>query len=254
VLASDLDNGMHHCFLILLFSVLLGVVEAQAESLALIVIDMQPNFAARSGHHQEPSNAAKIDAVLRRQLHLVKLAKNRELPIFLVEYVLCDDTYACLKAEIDPYWQSLTVPKSKDGLFDPKSFSSALFRRFLSEREITGLIVVGANGGACVYQTIRDALEKGFRVCADSEGIIQYDMEEFIHPYVYREDMISEGPGRFEQGDAVELFDLESRESPSAIEINSPEPPCEANLRVTAVTTSRRSWKERLRKIFTVGT
>src|SRR4051812_44676872 len=86
-----------------------------AENAALIVIDMQPNFAERKGYHVDPENITKLNAVLQRQRELIELAKETHMPILTIEYCNYGSTCDSLKSAMGDYPDARTYVKRTDG-------------------------------------------------------------------------------------------------------------------------------------------
>lgn len=176
--------------LLFLFLVLFSTASF-AQNAALVVIDMQPFFAERGKKHTLPENQAKIDQILQRQRELIRTAKERNIPILMIEYIRCGPTCEALTREIGDYAHTRTFIKATDGMFAAGSGVVKDITDYLGSQNITKLIVSGANGGACVKCSIEGALNNGFQVWADPNAIADFNYAEFVYPYHYRDGQLS---------------------------------------------------------------
>ena len=71
-------------------------------------------------------------------------------------------------SSVSGYEKVASVIKTSEGLFDDPN-SAALARAQLTAWETNDLIIIGANGGYCVQQTIRGALALGEAVMPRSD-------------------------------------------------------------------------------------
>jgi nicotinamidase-related amidase len=200
-------------FLFLLFAVLPGL--ARAENTALVIIDMQPYFVSQLGFQDLPGNKEKLQQVLAKQVELIRMAKAERLPIATIEYDDCGPTCATLTKEIGEYPLHRNFTKTTDGMFHKFSVMGPRLKKFLDENKVTKLLVAGANGGACVKCSIEGALEKGYRVVADSQGIADFGSQKFIHPYRYSAGTLTSDPN-FSQIDGIKhLSDIAENPRPA---------------------------------------
>jgi nicotinamidase-related amidase len=176
--------------IILIFSLSLHLdAQVVGDQTALVIIDMQPYFATRNEVHERPENKEKIQAILNKQVELIEVAKEKGKPIVVIEYDCggCDPTNSLLVSAIGPYQNSTTIKKRADGMFDDPQSDEKL-TQFFTEKGVGNLIITGANGGACVLQSISGAIRKKYRVIAVPQGIADFNYSEFIYPYHYPEE------------------------------------------------------------------
>jgi nicotinamidase-related amidase len=167
-----------------LFSIFIALV-ATAGPKALVIIDMQEHFVTRNGDQEKGQNPAVLQTVIYKQKLLIDRAKQRNMPILLVEYSGIGPTNPELKNHIGDYAKVKTVLKNTDGLFNESNTGLAETKSILTQWGTKDLIIVGANGGACVEQTIAGALTAGFNVYAYTDGIADFNAESFAYPYSY---------------------------------------------------------------------
>ena len=165
---------------------------AFGQNAALVIVDMQPFFSEAGA--RTPENARKLNELLKRQSDLIDLAKQKGIPILIVEYDGCGDTCEIITKKVGNYPNSKTVIKQRDGLFHKDSGVIDDVKRYLDKHKVTELIVAGANGRFCVKCTIEGAINKGYNVWTDEKAIANFGIE-FVHPYRYENgDLILENP------------------------------------------------------------
>jgi nicotinamidase-related amidase len=170
---------------VLFFIVLLITNLANAGSKALVIVDMQDYFVARGGTKDRGDNPKILSDIFGNQKKMIDAAKRNHLPILLVEYASFGATNQELLEYIGEYSPVITVMKSTDGLFDSRNVSVQAARDVLASWSATDLIVMGANGGACVERTIRGALHAGYKVWAYEQGIADFNYDSYRYPYNY---------------------------------------------------------------------
>lgn len=156
---------------------------------ALVMIDMQDEFATRDNYNRLGVNPEKIKAVIEKQKIMIALAKNKKMPILVAEYQSFGPTNSELMTAIGNYAWFYRVVKTTDGLFDNANSSVAETKSKLAEWGIDSLILMGANGGACVEATMKGAISSGYKVWAYTSGIADFNYENFIYPYFYEQNL-----------------------------------------------------------------
>jgi nicotinamidase-related amidase len=157
---------------------------------ALVIIDMQPIFVTRGGYDKTPKNVEKVNQILKIQLEAIERAKHDNMPIVVVQYANEGKTNEKLTTAIGDYPQTVNLTKNTDGLFDDDNTYKKEAVKYFVDHDIKKLIITGANGGACVRQTIEGALNEKFSVTAVSPGIADFNYPDFIYPYSnYYKDM-----------------------------------------------------------------
>lgn len=164
---------------------------------ALVIIDMQDDFATRDGNQNSRKNPQILKSLIEKQKEMISYAKKMMMPIMVVEYDIKEYSHTNkeLIDAIGNYSPVATVLKNTDGLFDPKNESVDKAKKILKNWGVSGLIVMGANGGYCVKETIRGALASGYKVAAYDEGIAELNYSDFISPYSYHYNYAFRGAG-----------------------------------------------------------
>lgn len=195
----------------LLFLYLVLASSVGFAKVALFIIDMQPKFSERGGYHELRSNPSKIQSVLERQVQLIRLAKEADVPVVFIEYRNFGSTSDVLTREVIDYENTKLFEKANDGMFSDTRGVAEDIARYLEARDITDLIITGANGGACVRCSIQGALDRGYRVWADIYGIADFNHSDFILPYRYGENHFILEPStpqqRFQQHENPEVVE-----------------------------------------------
>lgn len=150
---------------------------------ALVIIDMQPQFVTRGGNDKVPANEKKVEEIIGNQKKLIEFAKSQKIPIVVIEYKRFGPTNLELLKALSDYDDVKKIEKNTDGFFDTMNSSKKEVSEYLKEKEIGNLIITGANGGACVEQSILGSLENNYNVIAYSKGIADFNYKEFIFPY-----------------------------------------------------------------------
>jgi nicotinamidase-related amidase len=155
---------------------------------ALVIIDMQPKFVTRGGNDQVPENIKKVKEIIENQKQMIAMAKKQNIPIIFIEYKDFGDTNSELKKESEGYDNVKYFTKNTDGMFDSYNTNEKQISDYLRSQEIGNLIITGANGGACVSESIDGALKNNYNVLAYTNGIADFNYEAFIFPYVKQYD------------------------------------------------------------------
>lgn len=128
------------------------------ERTALVIIDMQERFVTRGGAQDDGDNPKKVENMVWRQGLLINIAKEHHLPILIAEYKNYGPTNSALMDALKGYDKVAVIQKTTDGLFDDENISRLQAQDQLTAWGVSDLVVSGANGGACVRETIRSAL------------------------------------------------------------------------------------------------
>lgn len=153
---------------------------------ALVIIDMQPFFANRVGQRNDPENESKIEKVISTQIETINKAKEANIPIVFIEYdcSVCGSTDRRLRSTVADYKNARFFKKDTDGMLETSNKYRKELVDFLNKNAIGKLIITGANGGACVRQSISGALENNCSVVALNSAIVDFNYKQFIYPYV----------------------------------------------------------------------
>lgn len=164
------------------------ICDPQGGKSALVVIDMQPGFITRGGNHKKPANAKKVDDVIAAQITAIQKARAYNVPIIFIEYEGdYGDTNSKLKDAVNKYARTQFFKKNADGVFESYNKHRGPVIDFLKKNKVSTLIVTGANGGACVQSSITGSLEGNCNVVAYSNGIADFNYEDYMHPYAYKD-------------------------------------------------------------------
>ena len=154
------------------------------DNYALIIIDMQPSFITRGGDDKDPANIKKVAEIIAHQKEMIELAKKQNMPIVFLEYEAMGDTNSELKKATEGYANTKYFTKNTDGMFDSYNRHEKELSEYLRTKEIGNLIITGANGGACVSESISGSLANNYNVLAYTYGIADFNYKDFIYPYV----------------------------------------------------------------------
>lgn len=153
---------------------------------ALVIVDMQDHYVNRAGYQNLKKSFDKLATILAHQKRMIETAKKTNMPILIVQMKTRGPTTAALQSAIGDYENTKIVEKETNGLFDhPISAGPALEQ--LRKWGVKELVVMGANGGACVKQTILGAINNGYPVRAYTSGIADFNTSDFTYPYSYNE-------------------------------------------------------------------
>lgn len=150
---------------------------------ALVIIDMQPYFVTRDGFDKTSENQEKVKQLIQAQVEAIQKAKEAQLPIMFIEYSGDGKTNEVLRKSAENYKNVVFFLKDTDGMLDKRNSHQSELVQFLNKNRIQTLIILGANGGACVLKSIEGALENGYNVVAYPKGIADFNYQEFIYPY-----------------------------------------------------------------------
>ena len=150
---------------------------------ALIIIDMQPYFVTRGGNENTKENAEKVKNILKIQNEAIQFAKEAKIPIIFLEYEEHEKTNVELRKAVKGYKEVKFFLKNTDGIFADGNKHRPEIVDYLDKKEIGNLIITGANGGACVQQSIDGALNNNYNVIALNKAIADFNYQEFIYPY-----------------------------------------------------------------------
>lgn len=152
---------------------------------ALVIIDMQQKFITRGGHETKPENVKILKDIFAAQTEAIKNAMTMGIPIIFEEYENHGDTDDQLRNLVKGYQNVVYFKKTSDGMFERYNSHLEKLTKFLKEKDVTNLLIMGANGGACVKESIEGALKNEYNVVAYSHGIADFNFEKFTYPYKY---------------------------------------------------------------------
>ncbi len=217
-------------FILLIFSSYSYADPTPKTDFALILVDMQPHFAERKDFHLTAENQLKRQAVLNKQVKAIELAKKYEIPILVIETISLSNlpnaidygkTSPLLTEAIGSYQKTALLNKTRDNVFDPggQTFDPKTtdivhdimhsnvedLYALLENWGTKTLIIIGANGGACVNDTIYGAAgnfvredRSTFNIVTFAPGIIDFNFENFIYPYAFNRERSLDMPNNQE--------------------------------------------------------
>ena len=154
---------------------------------AMIIIDMQPYFYKRNGHESSFDNIDKVNKLIEKQIEAINLAKKNNIPIIFIEYKKRNTGKidSRLLEVVSNYKNVQYHYKTKDGMLDSKDKQVNKLVSYLESHDISNLIILGANGGACVEESILQAIRNDCNVMAYSAGTADFNFDRFKYPYKY---------------------------------------------------------------------
>jgi nicotinamidase-related amidase len=174
------------------------------EKYALIVIDMQRYFVKRFELDQLPNNKEKLEKLFEQQKKVISYARKQRIPIVFVNYTLVGATNSDLvetatgdlvsirdsrdiRRKLSSYYPAVQfISKNLDNLFENPEVTKNLESFFL-DKGIKNLIMIGANGGACVLSTVIGALNKNYNVIAINSAIADFNNYNFTYPFDFEQ-------------------------------------------------------------------
>lgn len=140
---------------------------------ALLVIDVQEVFVGENHHkmfNYRKSLLADINGIIEENRNntvvYVRNLMKRSFINKLAPFKLYPDTPQAELAE-----GLNIVSEHKFTKYEGNAFSNPDLDKFLKEREIDTVELVGLDGGACVPMTALGAVEKGYKVILNTKGI-----------------------------------------------------------------------------------
>lgn len=164
---------------LILFTTFLWLPNVLAKD-AMLIIDMQSGFYREYQYGE--GNPTKLKALLKQQVEAIKQAKSMGMPIVLVEFYREGTTHRDILDALGDY-NYLRYIKETNGAFDDDKVGDLL--RYLKNKEISNLVIAGANGRSCISATIKGAIECNYKVLAVDDLIS--DFNRHVHAYPFQE-------------------------------------------------------------------
>ena len=123
-----------------------------------------------------------------------------------MEYKNFGSTNTELKEAVNEYKNVKYFFKNSDSMFAEENIYKSELSKYLSDKEVGNLVIIGANGGACVESSIEGALSNNCNVIAYNKGIADFNFIDFIYPYVYDKHI----PTKCEDCTFKEMYRLEN--------------------------------------------
>ena len=155
------------------------------EDLALMIIDMQKPFSHALGYHLLGDNPEKLAQLKQKQLEVIKQAKDHKRHILFIEFEHNGPTDPELTNSVSGYKKSMTFRKDSIGVFDSRNIHREPLLNYLRDHSIKSFLIAGANGTACVKQSIAGALCEGFKFIMKPDCIAEFGLKHFIYPFTY---------------------------------------------------------------------
>ncbi len=162
-------------------------IEFIPEKSALLVIDMQEYFLAKTSHAYIPSAETILSGVKK----LISIYAAKQLPVIFTLHSNTEENAGML----GKWWPSFLgegTPESKlpDGLESPKAiliekhqydaFYNTNLEEFLNEQKITQLVICGVMTNVCCETTARSAFVRDFEVFFTIDGTATYSEEHHM--------------------------------------------------------------------------
>ncbi len=160
------------------------VCSRNEKNTALVIIDMQDLFRTRGGDADDPDNLAKAATLVKNQQDAIQNAMSANAPIIYIVYKGYGPTIPQLSSLTASYGKTVTFTKNTDGAFDSDNKYRGDLVKYMKDNQIGSLVIIGANGGACVHETIVGALNGNCSVHAVAAGIADFNYASFITPYM----------------------------------------------------------------------
>ncbi len=155
------------------------------DNYGMVVVDMQSYYITRSGFQTNPNNITKKNKLISNQIAAIKIAMQNNIPIIFMEYIKSGDTISELKEAVKDYKNVTYFIKNTDGMFDWDNAKLNELTMHFIKKQIGNIVILGANGGACVQESINGAFSNKCNVLVYSDGIADFNFKEFIYPYTY---------------------------------------------------------------------
>ena len=223
MISCNLGKHIKKLFFVFLISFSLSCFAGIAcigDNYAMVIIDMQSNFITRSGFETTNENKIKVKELIKNQIEAINIAKQNKIPIIFIEYKNFGETITELKKAVNNYTNVTYFIKNTDGMFNWDNDSLNEINKHFISKQIGNLLVLGANGGACVEDSIRGSLSNKCNILTFSKAIADFNYSEFIYPYKYEKRISSTCPScKFRQTDdigviAVELASKQTKMKP----------------------------------------
>lgn len=171
-----------------------ALAPALAEERAIVVIDMQPQFETRFGYEKLPGNSKKAARVKAEIQRLIQEAIRSHFYVIFVEYEGFGSIDESLLKEVGGYDRTITIKKDTDGLFHRHNRMLSEIRSYVAVNDIQDVLICGANGGACVKESLRSAQSYGLGTWWKSDAIADFNTSSFTYPYRYPENEFQARP------------------------------------------------------------
>jgi len=176
--------------LVSFFILFLSMNSFAGNDTALVVIDFQPEMWTRTGQHKKEGNVEKLKQMKAAVLQSIEMAKKEKLPIILVQFENSGPVYSEVTDALKGYPNGKTIFKDSDGIFESdglmtkKNSYKEDFIQHLKKEKIKNLVMIGANGWACVRSSMKGALENNYNVIAFDKATADFNSDNFKYPYV----------------------------------------------------------------------
>jgi nicotinamidase-related amidase len=190
-------------FIFFMMTFMTPIASAESSHAALVVIDMQQQFVdvgippdgIRSGYARHLVSSRKLAALTSELIGLIKAAMSKNLPIVFLEYSKWGDTIPALKEATRGYDKVVFLKKDTDDMFHERNTYRKMLEDYLRGHSVDTLIVTGANGEACVRDSLKGAQKAGYSLIAYTAGIASFatDPAKAIYPYPHYYSVVEYG-------------------------------------------------------------
>lgn len=179
-----------------------------AENSALVIVDMQSSFF-EDHYETHPYEQTHIVQRLKSSiLNLIKLARNSDTSIILVEYEGYGPTEPDILLALEDYEKLVIIKKHTDGVFDEHTQSRQKLDKLLEDQNISHLVFSGINGSACVCDSVNGALELGYDVTSYAPSVASFEHGYVLYPYWSPPILIEFDSGYYETNKPNEIKNL----------------------------------------------
>lgn len=186
---------------------------ALAENSALVIVDMQSSFFEEHYENQPYEQTYVVQHLKSSILNLIKLAKNSDTSIFLVEYEGYGPTDPDILLALEDYEKFVVIMKHTDGVFDEHTQSRQKLDQLLEDQNISHLVFSGINGSACVCDSVNGALELGYDVTSYAPSVASFEHGYVIYPYWSPSLLIEFDSGYYETNKPNEIKNIFAKNS-----------------------------------------
>ncbi len=171
-------------------------LELESENVMLLVVDMQNGFLSADGGIAKLGFDYKmLTKAIPGCLKLVKLARERNIPIGFTRYIYrkdfsdggvqVDDIFPGIKDvglckegtfdadiidELTPLEKDLVIEKNR-----PSSFFSTRLESYLRALKIQSLVICGVTTNICVETTARDSAQRDYKTYVIKDAVAEVD-------------------------------------------------------------------------------
>lgn len=133
--------------------------EQYKKNIAVFLIDMQDSFL-------KSINTSEKEREVPYQIEVLDYCKRNEIPVFVLEYEGHGSTTNILKKRLDELDNKVYITKFHEDGFKDTDLSDQL-----NQRGIKNILLMGVNASACVLNTAKGAISKGYKIMTSKDLI-----------------------------------------------------------------------------------